>query len=64
VSFKPGDVVTVNFPGATGIKHPPAVVLSSTIYHANRPDVIVGLITSRTTGLGVTDYFSPGQIPD
>jgi mRNA interferase MazF len=56
VSFKPGDVVTVDFPGITGVKRRPAVVLSSAVYHANRPDVIVGLISSQTKGLGVTDY--------
>lgn len=51
--FIPGDVVTVDFPG---IKRRPAVVLSSDVYHINRPDVIVGLITTQTTGLGVTDH--------
>jgi mRNA interferase MazF len=56
VSFNPGDVVTVDFPGITGIKRRPAVVLSSETYHSNQPDVIVGLITSQTKGLGVTDY--------
>ena len=50
-----GDVVTVDFPAVTGIKRRPAVVLSSQTYHANRPDVIVGLITSQTKNLGVTD---------
>ncbi len=52
-----GDVVTVDFPAVTGIKRRPAVVLSSQTYHANRPDVIVGLITSQTKNLGVTDYI-------
>lgn len=56
MSFNPGDVITVDFPGATGVKRRPAVVLSSTTYQSNRPDVIVGLITSQTKGLGVTDY--------
>jgi mRNA interferase MazF len=56
VIFQPGDVVTVDFPGVTGIKRRPAVVLSSSIYHVHRPDVIVGLITTQTTALGVTDY--------
>ncbi len=54
--FNPGDVVTVDFPGVTGVKRRPAVVLSSAIYHANRPDVIMGLITTQTTALGATDY--------
>lgn len=55
--FKPGDVVAIDFPGVSGIKRRPAVVLSSAIYHASRPDVVVGLITSQTTtALGPTDY--------
>lgn len=49
-------MVTVDFPGVTGVKRRPAVVLSSTTYHTIRPDVIVGLITSQTTALGATDY--------
>ncbi len=56
MTFNPGDVVTVDFPGVTGIKRRPAVVLSSVTYHTTRPDVIVGLITSQTTGIGTTDY--------
>jgi len=56
VTFNPGDVVTVDFPGVTGIKRRPAVVLSSETYHSNRPDVIIGLITSQQKGLGPTDY--------
>ena len=56
MNFNPGDVVTVDFPGVTGIKRRPAVVLSSATYHSNRPDVIVGLITSQTKGLRITDY--------
>lgn len=56
MTFKPGDLVTVDFPGVTGVKRRPAVVLSSITYHANRPDVIIGLVTTQTIGLGVTDY--------
>lgn len=56
MKLKSGDVVTVDFPAVTGIKRRPAVILSSEIYHKNRPDVIVGLITSQTKNLGVTDY--------
>ena len=55
--FSPGDVVVVDFPGVTGVKRRPAVVLSSDVYHATRPDIIVGLITSQTAAaLGPTDY--------
>jgi mRNA interferase MazF len=56
VSCNPGDIVTVDFPGVTGVKRRPAVVLSSTEYHSIRPDVIIGLITSQTKGLNITDY--------
>lgn len=56
MSFKPGDLVTVDFPGVTGIKRRPAVVLSSATYHALRPDTIVELITTRTSGLVTADY--------
>jgi PemK-like, MazF-like toxin of type II toxin-antitoxin system len=56
VTFNPGEVVTVDFPGVMGIKRRPAVVLSSATYHATRPaNVIVGLITTQTTDLGATD---------
>lgn len=54
--FDPGDVVVLDFPGVMGVKRRPAVVVSSSLYHASRPDVIVGLITSRTTALGAMDY--------
>lgn len=56
MSFNPSDVVTVDFPGVRGIKRRPAVIVSSPTYHDNRPDVIVGLITTQTAGLGITDY--------
>ncbi len=54
----PGDVVTVDFPGATGVKRRPAVVVSTTAYHAARPDVILGLLTSQAAkAAGPTDYL-------
>jgi mRNA interferase MazF len=38
------------------LKRRPAVVLSSDAYHAARPDVIIGLITSQTaSAVGATD---------
>ncbi len=46
MSFKPGDIVTVDFPCVKGIKRRPAVILSSVKYHSIRPDTIVGLITT------------------
>ncbi|MDH7486468.1 MAG: type II toxin-antitoxin system PemK/MazF family toxin [Anaerolineae bacterium] len=55
--FKPGDVVTVDFPGVTGIKRRPAVVVSTDTYHRTRPDVILGLLTSQlAAATGPTDY--------
>jgi mRNA interferase MazF len=54
--FNAGDVVTIDFPGVTGIKRRPAVVLSSAVYHAARPDLVVELITSRSVPAGPTDY--------
>jgi mRNA interferase MazF len=56
--LKPGDVVVVDFPGVTGMKRRPAVVVSSDVYHSSRPDAIVGLITSQVTGpIGSTDHL-------
>ena len=54
---EPGDVVTVDFVGATGIKRRPAVVVSSRLYHAHRPDVILAVLTTQvTTATTPTDY--------
>jgi mRNA interferase MazF len=53
--FNPGDVVAIDFPGVTGVKRRPTVIVSSPVYHAARPDVVVGLITSQTTAIGPTD---------
>jgi mRNA interferase MazF len=55
--LNPGDLVSVDFPGVTVVKRRPAIILSSATYHAIRPDIIVGLITSQTKGLGATDYI-------
>jgi mRNA interferase MazF len=53
----PGDVVIVTFPGATGSKTRPAVVLSTSLYHTHRPDVIVGLLTTKINKATTpTDY--------
>lgn len=54
----PGDVVTVDFPGATGTKRRPAVIVSTATYHASRPDVILGLLTSQSGKASApTDYL-------
>ena len=44
--LKPGDVVVAYFPGVTGVKRRPAVVVSTDSYHNHRPDVILGAITT------------------
>ena len=54
--FDPGDVVVLDFPGVTDVKRRPTVVISSPAYHASRPDLIVGLITSQIVTPGPTDY--------
>jgi len=55
---KPADVVTVDFPGALGVKRRPAVVVSTQTYHATRPDVVLGLLTSQTAeATGPTDHI-------
>jgi mRNA interferase MazF len=52
----PGDLVIAAFPGAHLTKTRPAVVLSTPEYHLHRPDVVLGLITSRDAGpLSPTD---------
>ena len=43
----PGTVMLVDFPGVVASKRRPAVVLSSAVYHAARPDMIVGLVTGQ-----------------
>ncbi|MCL4301031.1 MAG: type II toxin-antitoxin system PemK/MazF family toxin [Anaerolineae bacterium] len=55
--IEPGDVVTVDFPGISGLKRRPAVVISTEMYHHTRPDVILGLLTSQTAKAAQpTDY--------
>jgi mRNA interferase MazF len=56
-SYNAGDIVTVDFPGVTGTKRRPAVVLSSPTYHDLRPDILVGLLTSQLKRLGATDHI-------
>jgi mRNA interferase MazF len=50
-------VVTVEFPGSTGVKRRPAVVISSELYQSVRPDVVLALLTSQLQGASApTDY--------
>lgn len=57
-TFQPGSIVVVNFPGAVVVKHRPAVILSTTTYHSQRPDVILGLITGNVAAATAdSDYI-------
>jgi mRNA interferase MazF len=55
-----GDVVLVPFPftDQTGIKKRPAVVVSSAVYHRERPDLILMAITSQAKA-----FAGLGEIP-
>jgi mRNA interferase MazF len=55
--FTPGDVILVDFPGVQGVKPRPGIVVSSAAYHLARPDVVVGLCTSKVaSATAPTDY--------
>src|SRR5215204_3016970 len=57
ISLEPGDVVILDFPGVQQTKRRPAVIVSAHLYHRERPDVIVGLITSQiNAATAATDY--------
>jgi mRNA-degrading endonuclease toxin of MazEF toxin-antitoxin module len=45
--LSPGDIVIAALPGAKVTKSRPAVVLSTAEYQKHRPDVVLGLITTR-----------------
>lgn len=56
--MKPGDVVVGLLEGAVQTKVRPAVVIASTTYLAERPDVLVGILTTRPPKLPAsTDCF-------
>jgi len=58
LTVRPGDVVVADFPGITGVKRRPALVVSSEAYHSARPDVILGLLTGQIgVATGPTDYL-------
>ena len=53
-----GAIVVVDFPGVTGIKRRPAVIVSSTLYHRERPDFILGIVTSQIdSATDASDYL-------
>jgi mRNA interferase MazF len=49
--------VSFLFADETGIKHRPAVIISSDAYHAGRQEVIIAAITSRTDRLLTGDHL-------
>jgi mRNA interferase MazF len=52
-----GDVVISTFPGVETTKRRPSVIVSTASYHAERPDVILALITTNvSTAIKSTDY--------
>jgi len=46
MALQPGDIVIVDFVGATGVKRRPAVVVSSDEYNQTHLDVILGVLTT------------------
>ena len=50
--LNPGDLVSVDFPGVTGVKRCPAVILSSATYHDIRPDIIAQADYLSNKGIG------------
>jgi len=55
--LKPGDVVVGVLVGAQVTKVRPAVVIASSTYLAERPDVLVGILTTKLPNTpGETDY--------
>jgi mRNA interferase MazF len=56
--LKPGDVVIGMLPGAAETKVRPAVVISSETYLVERPDVLVGILTTKLPRKAAsTDYI-------
>jgi len=55
--FKPGDVVVADFIGEQGVKARPVVVVSTDLYQAHRPDVVLAELTSNVAAATApTDY--------
>jgi mRNA-degrading endonuclease toxin of MazEF toxin-antitoxin module len=55
--FDPGDIVTGPFPGVEKTKRRPMVVISTPAYHAARPDVLLGQLTTQIRrATAPTDY--------
>jgi len=62
MSYERGNIVLVGFlfPDQTGIKHRPAVIISSQAYHRGRQEVIIAAITSNITRLLPGDTLLTG----
>jgi mRNA interferase MazF len=57
MALKPGDVVIADFLGAKGFKRRPTVVITTDLYQATRPDVIVAELTTQVAmATAPTDY--------
>ncbi|KAF0250470.1 MAG: growth inhibitor [bacterium] len=44
--LKPGDIITVDFLGAASTKRRPTVVVSTELYHKERIDVVLAVLTT------------------
>ena len=64
--MRPGDVVVGVLVGAQETKVRPAVVIASPTYLAERPDAVVGILTTKLPRTpGTTDYIlQDGDLPD
>jgi hypothetical protein len=55
--LSPGDLIVATLPGAVETKVRPAVVIASETYLVERPDIIVGILTSKIpVPLASTDH--------
>jgi mRNA interferase MazF len=61
-AYKRGDMVLVSFlfSDESGLKHRPAVVISSPTYHRGRKEMIVAAVTSNIDRLLFGDYLLAG----
>ncbi len=48
-TLKSADVIIADFPGVTGVKRRPALVVSTPDYHTTVGDVILGAVTTNLT---------------
>jgi len=56
--MKPGNVVIAEFHGVVNTKRRPAIVVSGDVYHQERPDVLLAVVTTQTDKADcLTDYI-------